>query len=408
MHVFRLHRAVAALAFALPAAAIAQLAPPTAPQSTLHAMVEQAWQRSPQARALLARQDEAAAAQELAASWLAAPPVLGLSQRNDRWTDDRGRRESEVALSSTIWTPGQKSRRAQYAQAFTDEMSAQLQQARLDVAGQVRTLFWQAASAHEALAEKEDHFAHLQELAQDVERRVKAGDLPRSDALLAEQEVSTAHTAVITARANARLALSRFSVLTGLTALPPAVIEPAPASETAVPVRVQAAQASENRARSAVAAAADQPAVAPSIELSMRRERDGVIGPNDRSIGIALQIPFAGPVRNRALEAAAATQLAAASAELAQLQANLRAELANAHAAMREAEQALELAKQRAAAAQEHTRLFEKAFALGERPLSDLLRSRIQAHEAQLAVRQQHVAVGQARAQLNQALGIIP
>jgi outer membrane protein TolC len=371
-------------------------------------MVESAWQRSPQARALVARQDEAAAEQDLADSWLAAPPVLGLSQRNDRWTDDRGRRESEVALSSTIWTPGQKTRRVRYAKHYAIELDAQREQTRLLIAGQVRARFWEAAAAQEALLEKEDHLQHLQELARDVDRRVKAGDLPRSDTLLAQQEVLVAQSAAIMARGNAKAALAGVTLLTGLSALPPAVPEPAAAMDMPVPVRLHAAEAAEQRARSAIAAASAQSSAAPTIALSMRRERDGVSGPNDRSIGIALQIPLVGSQRNRSLEKAAATQLAAASAELVQTRAEVEAAVGLAQSRLRDAEQALDLAEQRVAAAHEHTRLFEKAFALGESPLSDLLRSRTQSHEAGLAVRQQRIALGQARAELNQALGIIP
>ena len=408
MYVFRLHHAVAGLAFILPSLAAAQVAAPSAPQPSLHAMVENAWQRSPQARALVARQGEAAAAQDLAGSWLAASPVLGISQRNDRWTENRGARETEVALSSTVWTPGQKSRRTQHAQAYATELEAQLQQARLEIAGQVRMRFWQAAGDREVVIEKEDHLEHLQELALDVERRVKAGDLPRTDALLAKQEVIAAQSSVIAARATARAALSRFTVLTGLTELPPPVPESVPSSDVPVPVRLQAAQAAEQRARLAIAAATALPSAAPTIAISMRRERDGVLAPNDRSIGISLQIPLAGSLRNRQLAAGAVTQLASASAELAQTQAEVAAELVVAQDRLRDAEQTLELAEQRAAAAQEHTRLLDKAFALGERPLPELLRSRIQSHEAQLDVRHLRVALGQARAELNQALGIIP
>lgn len=399
MYVFRLPCAVAGLALLLPICAAA---------TSLHDLVESAWQRSPQARALLARQDETAASRELAGSWLAAAPVLGLSQNHDRWTDQRGKRESEVALSTTIWMPGQKARRADYAQAAAAELDAQIQRARLEIAGMVRARMWAAAAAQEQLLEKEDHFAHLQELAQDVQRRVAAGDLPRSDALLAQQEALTAHAALIAARSNAKAALSRFTVLTGQPTLPPMAVEPAPQSETPAPDRMQAAQTAEQRARAAIAAATVQPSAAPTIAISMRRERDGIGSPNDRSIGLALQIPLPGKARNRPLEAAAATQVAAASAELAQTQAEVDAELALAKARFEDAAESLKVAEQRAAAASEHTRLFEKAFALGERPLPELLRSRIQTHEAQLAARQQRVALGQARAELNQALGIVP
>ncbi len=408
MHVFRLPRAVVGLAMLLPSLAIAQLAAPPTPQTSLHAMVESAWQRSPHARTLLARQDEAAAEQELAGSWLAAAPVVGLSQRSDRWTEQRGLQESEVALSTTVWTPGQKARRAAYAQAYATETEAQLQQARLEVAGQVRSRLWEAHAAQEQVVEKQVLQQALQELTQDVQRRVAAGELPRSDALLAQQELINAQSGLIAARGNARAALARFTVLTGLATLPPVAAEPAPPSTDPAPVRVQAAQAAEQRARAAIAAASAQASAAPTIALTMRRERDSAQGPNDRSIGLALQIPLAGKQRNRPLETAAATQLATASAELAQAQAQLDAKRAAAQERVQNAKEALALAEQRAAAAQEHTRLLDKAFELGERGLAELLRSRIQNHEAQLGLRQQRVALGQAMAELNQALGIIP
>lgn len=408
MHVLRLPRAIAGLALLVPAFAIAQVAAPSAPQPTLHAMVEDAWQRSPNIRALVARQEEAAAGKGLADSWLANAPILGISQRSDRWTDQRNRRESEVALAAAIWMPGQKARRVDLANASANELAAQLEQAKLDVAGQVRTSLWQARAAKEVEAEREDHWSHLQELATDVERRVNAGELARSDALLARQEVSLAHANFLSARREAREALSRLTVLTGVRALPTAEAEPLPASSVPVPLRMQAAQASEQRARAAIAAARVQPAAAPTIAISMRNEREGIGAPNDRSIGIALQIPLPGKLRNRPAEAAAATQLAQASAELNQMEVQVRNDIELARNRVGDAEEALRLAEQRAAAMQEHTRLFEKAFAAGERALPELLRSRILSHEAKIAVRQQRVALGQAHADLNQALGIIP
>ncbi|KQV61920.1 hypothetical protein ASE26_05065 [Duganella sp. Root198D2] len=388
--------------------AFAQPAQPSAPQATLHILVENAWQRSPQVRTLEARQDEAAAGLALADSWLASAPTLGILQRTDQWTDRHERRESEISLSAPIWTPGQKARRTDLANASANELASQLAQAKLEISGQVRTRLWQARAAKEIEIERADHWSHLQELANDVERRVKAGDLARSDVLLASQEVSLAHSNFIAARTDAKAALARFSVLTGMTTLPDVEIEPVAPSGEPIPLRLQAARAAELRARAAIAAVRAQPASAPTVAVSMRRERDGVGMPNDRSIGIALQIPLIGQQRNRPAEAAATTQLASASADLAQLEAQAQADIALARDRLADAEEALRLAEQRAGAMQEHTRLFDKAFAAGERALPELLRSRILSHEAQIALRQQRVALGMARAELNQALGIIP
>lgn len=403
-----MHISFAGWAMLLPLLALAPTAPAKASEPTLHALVESAWQRSPQARTLLARQDETAAAQALAASWLAAAPVLGVSQRSDRWTEQRKRREDEVSLSTPLWLPGQKARRMDLAQASAHESDALLAKARLDIAGQVRNRLWEAAAAREVEREKEDHWQHLRELAQDVDRRVAGGDLPRSDSLLAQQEVASARAAMLLARREAREALARLTLLTGAAALPEPVAEPVPASSEPAPLRVHAAQAAERRARAAVAAASAQAAAAPTLALTMRRERDGALAPSERSVGVALQIPLVGKQRNRPAETAAATQLASASAELAMAQAEVELELDLARSRVRDAVEGVALAQQRATAMEEHTRLLQRAFALGERSLAELLRSRIMSHEARIAVRQQHVALGQAHAGLNQALGIIP
>lgn len=413
MHVYRLQRVLAALAM-LPAMAGAQVpagpatAAAAAQEATLQALVDSAIRRSPLARTLHARQDESQAARDLAASWLAGAPVLGLAQRSDRWTGQDGKRESELSLSAPVWLPRQQSARAALADASADELASQMALVRLEVAGQVRRALWDAAAARAAQAEKEDHLRHLEDLAADVQRRVDAGDLARSDGLLAQQEVLAARSDAAAARMRAAEAGLRFKTLTGLAA----PVQPAPEAiqedAAPAPLRQQAAHAAEQRARAAVAAANAQPGATPVVALSVRQERDGNLAPRERSIGIALHIPLAGQLRNRPAETAAATQLATASAERTQAEAEVGAALTLAREQLAYARTALRDAEQRVAAMREHTRLIAKAFQAGERGLAELLRSRALTHEAQVALRQQHIALGQAHAAFNQASGILP
>jgi outer membrane protein TolC len=388
-------------------AAVHAQSAPAAP--TLHALVEAAWQRSPLAQTLTARRQETAASRDLAASWLAAAPTLGVSDRSDRWTDRRNARETELSLSAPIVLPGQHGARRQLAERADEELDAQLLHARLAIAGEVRSRLWEAAAAREVLAEKSDHLHHVEDLADDVDRRVKAGDLARSDALLAKQEVLAATTDLALARGRAGEALARFRVLTGASALPDMEPEPLPAATTVTDhARLRAAQATATRARAAVELASASRQGAPTVALSMRRERDGIMPNADRSIGIALQIPLSGKLRNRPAEALAGTQLATASAELAQSQAIVDSDLALAQDQLTNARAALDAATARAAALREHTALFEHAFRQGEKPLADLLRSRALTHEAEVALRQQRIALALAHSQMNQASGILP
>ena len=72
------------------------------------------------------------------------------------------------------------------------------------------------------------------------------------------------------------------------------------------------------------------------------------------------------------------------------------------------AEAALAAATSRAAALHEHRSLIDNAFRMGERGLAEVLRSNALTHEADVAVRQQRVALGLAHAKINQARGLLP
>jgi outer membrane protein TolC len=401
-----------AAACALPAFAWAAdpVAPPRPASVSMHALVEAAWQRSPQARGLAGRQDEAAAERALADTWLAAPPTLGISDRSDRWTERQNQRESELSIGAPVLLPGQRKARQALAAERGSEVQAQLAQSRLVLAGEVRTRLWDAAAAAALLAEKQDHLHHLEELAEDVQRRVKAGDLARTDGLLAQQEVLTAKAEVAHARTRARETLLRLRVLTGIAHLPDLPPEPLPGEQApgAEHVRLRAVHATEARARAALDLAKASVQGPPTVVLSMRREREGLVPASDRSIGVAVQVPLGGRQRNRPAEALAASQWGVASAERAQAQSEIEAEAELAREQLDNARQALDAANSRALALREHTTLIEKAFRLGERPLAELLRARALAHEAEMSLRKQQVAVARAHAQVNQALGIIP
>lgn len=391
-----------ALTFAMPAA-FAQV-----PVSGLRAAVDAAWQRSPQARTLEARHNEIAAGHDAARSWIAGSPTIGLSERSDRWTDRDGVRETEITLAAPVWLPGQKSARESLAQSSSDDLNAQIANARLGLAGEVRERLWAVAAAREVLAEAQDHQHHLEALSNEVVRRVKAGDLARTDGMLAQQEVLAAQGAVAAAQAKLQEAVARYRTLTGQSDIPAAEAEPVAASTAEPHPRVRAAQAAVDRSQASLSVVNKTRSEPPTVGVSMRRERDSFASQTGRSVGIAVQIPIGIGAQYRPLETAALTGVETARAEAAQTDAAVQADIEVARQQVDMAVQALQSASSRASLAREHNQLIEKAFRLGERGLADLLRSQALLHESVVAERQQKVAVGLAHARLNQALGIIP
>lgn len=391
-----------ALALAAPVA-LSQAGP-----AGLKAAIDAAWQRSPQGRTLEAQRNEMLAGRDAAQSWLAGSPTIGLAQQSDRWTDRDGVRETEVSVSAPIWLPHQKSSRRNFADSSSEELEAQIASARLALAGEVRERLWAVVAAREALNEAQDHQAHLEAIAGEVMRRVRAGDLARIDGVLTQQEVLAAKSVVSVAQAALQEALTRYSILTGQADIPEADPEPVFAAMRDPHPRIVAARAALQRSRASLVVINSTRSEPPSIGLSMRRERDGAGSAPASSVAFVVQIPIGISARNRPLETAAQTQIETASAEMAQAEATLHAEIELARKQLAASHEALAAASSRLELAREHVALIEKAFRLGERGLAELLRSQSQWHDAEFAASQQRVALGLAHARLNQALGITP
>lgn len=374
----------------------------------LKAAVDAAWQRSPLARTLEARLDEAQAGQEAAQTWVAGSPSIGLAQRSDRWTDQNGFRETEVSVSAPIWLPGQKSARQALAVSNAENLNAQIANAKLTLAGEVREQLWAVAAAREASAEAQDHLHHLEGLADEVMRRVKAGDLARADSLLAQQEVLAAKSLVASAQSKEREAVTRYMALTGHADIPQPKPERLAVAMQEPHPRVLATRLAVDKAQAALHVVNATRSDSPTVGLSMRQERDAYQADSSKSVGISVQIPLGTRSRNRPLETAANTEIATATAEARQVETTLQTEINLAKQQLTMAHAALDTATQRAALTREHTQLIEKAFRLGERGLAELIRSQALSHEAEVAARQQQVAVGLTHARLNQALGIVP
>ena len=148
---------------------------------TLRDAVERAWERQPAAQAQAFRAAEVAARVKAANAWVPAPPSVGLSERSDRFNRNAGAREVETALSVPLWLPGQRQRESALAAAEQDLQRDALDSAKWKLAGEVREAYWQARAAEAERAAAVRRLDDAVALSADVERRLKAGDLARTD-----------------------------------------------------------------------------------------------------------------------------------------------------------------------------------------------------------------------------------
>lgn len=407
----------AAFAQPNPAQSLSTAALPAAP--TLSQAAEAAWQRASQRRETEGQTQRALSERAAASSFWAAPPALELSYRDDRWQTSAGRRETEAGLAWPLWLPGQRNARGAAVESDLELAQAAAQAGHLHFAGLVREAAWGVAAQHAEANLADAQVRSLQEIADDVRRRVKAGDLAHSDVLAADSEVLAAQSAQLATRHRLATSHAHWKALTGMSQLPDlAQTEsagvPAPGFQSAQPFNVEAhpdarvAALAVERARKRLDVVAVTRRDPPELLLRVRQDMPGRGESAQHSVGVGVRIPLGTEGRNQPLQAAALSELNIAQTQQQRTDERLAADVAIAQAAVQTAEQQLEADRQRSALLQERASLIDRSFKTGETPLPDLLRALAAAAQAHTNFSRQQVALGLARARLQHAFGILP
>ena len=392
-------------------AALLAALPAVAAPVTLAQAVEAAWQRTQAGAAAQSQQRLADAQRKAAASYLAAPPALALSQRSDRWQNNRGVRENEVGVALPLWLPGQRGARQAAADGEAELAAQGAQVARLRLTGQLRELAWSLAGLRAEVVNARAQQAYLQALAADVERRVKAGDLARSDALAAQGESLAAGAELDAAEQRLAAERQRWTALTGLEgdidAAEPVAPEADPLDQDRHPLLAQQSLAVDVARRQLEVSRRDV-AEAPELSVGYRNERGASGEASQGSMVLALRVPFGTSARNEPLRAAAQGALDQALAEQTRARLELAAELAIARDAQLAADRQATLQRDRAGLLRQRVALLDKSFRAGETALPELLLAVQAAAQADAALARQQAAQGLARARFLQASGVLP
>ena len=375
---------------------------------TLRAAQDAAWLRAVAARETEGQRRRAEADRAVASSLWAAPPSLAMSHRDDRLQRHAGRRETEIGVAVPLWLPGQRTARAGTAEAAAAQAQAAEQVARLRLAGDLRESAWQVAALQAELAQTDTQAQSLKQLADDVERRVRAGDLARADALAAQAEQLAAAALKTDVQQRLQAARSRWTLLTGLTTAPDLTADTATEEPATTHPELQFASLSTELARRRVELVRLSRRDAPELTVGVRQDTPSRSESSQGSLVIGLRLPFGTDDRNRPLEAAALTEFDVARTHEQRLRERLGSDIAAARDAQRSAQSQLDAESARAQLLRERATLIDKSFRAGESPLPDLLRALAAAAQADSAAVRQTAALGLARARLQQALGLLP
>ena len=377
--------------------------------ASLHAALGHAWEKSPQAQTLEAKRAESAAQGIAADSLLPGAPSVILGYRGDQLSNNTGVREWEAGIALPLWLPGQRDARQRQAQVGRADLEANILALRLRLAGELREAIWQVRRVEAQTRLDEARTLTAKKLAEDVAKRVQAGELAKTDLNLAQNEWRAAQAAVLQNRNQLLQAQQAYATLTGSTLLPDdsaESVQPNPLSDSH-PLLEEARQAIEV-AQAQVQVTSQSRRDNPELELISRRERGNLNDPYASTVALALRLPLATHARNLPLIAAAQTALTRAQSEYTRTRLTLEYQLQQAVQALQAADQLLDLARQQRTASRENLELIQKSFSLGESDLFTLLRARAAAFEAEQAYNQQEIAQALSRARLNQAQGVLP
>lgn len=382
----------------------------TAPAVTLAEAIDAAVMKQPGADLADAQLGESRAIAEQASSLFARDPEFALEHFNDGVGSGDGVREWDAGVQAPIWLPGQRATRRAVAQAASAQAQGLSQAQRWTAAQTVRTYLWNVLFARAHAEHAASAATESQRLQTAVERRVQAGDLPRSELLLAQRETLNRERELLRATADRSAAEERWRYVTGFDDVPEDYLEaeaadavirddhPGLARELA---DFERAKANRDRVRG-------ERRAPPTLKLGARHER----GPNGDSwndaLALGVNIPFG-------LSSQSAPELAASELELLRAGAardgarrTLVEDLIAVNAELEFARAALDTARQSHQLAEESLRLLQRAFEIGEADLFRLLQVRAQALDAAWDERRLELEVGRDVAARNQALGIVP
>ncbi|MEQ1601065.1 MAG: TolC family protein [Methylophilaceae bacterium] len=380
------------------------------PELTLASVVEKTFERNPQQQVLRAGSQVVEAKNIHASSLLPAAPAISVRHQNDKIGSGRNQREWEAGLEIPVWLPGQRSARVAVATDAQTELSASRAGLKLILAGQVRDALWDIAMQTGYVDLAQSRFNAAEALQRDVQKRYKAGELAKTDFMLAQNETLQAQTLLLRASAELKHAEHRYWMLTGLKELPAKQDEPLSGKaelDDNHPLLIEAAsrvglaQGERNLVQV-------EKRENPQVTVGGRYEQGAFDTAYNASVGVALRVPFSYGARTAPMLANAEMGLANAMSERDKLLLVLQAAQHEAEHNLEVTHAELKIVETQNQLAQENLRLAKKAFALGESDLVALMRIQALAQEAERNLRNRQTQLQWDTARYNQAVGVLP
>ncbi len=380
------------------------------PQMTLPQVIQHTLENFPRQRLTQALQEQADALQQQGDSWLAGPSYINMRYQDDTPFDDYGSREFEPQVQLQLWNWGQREagqdlalQAKNAAERFSDGL-------RLEVAGAVRNALWNIELNQIRHEQAQAIFDISTQLLAKIQRRVDLGDLPRSDLLLAQTDHLQKRSDLIQAEAELMHARKFYTNLTQLDTIP------AQFEETLSPLndippehpKLQSINADIKRYQAQVDWVKAGGSGQNNLYIGGITQKGGRGQPDIESMVVQVSIPFGGDAQLAPQVAAANLQLNQALADRDQLYRDLERAHHEARHDLQVIRAELEIANHLKSIAEDHLKMSQLSFSVGEINLMDLLRIQSNTFNAIRHAREHEVMLKKNIALYNQAVGSMP
>jgi outer membrane protein TolC len=381
---------------------------------TLAKVVDLTLEKFPDMTWLKSLEEEASAIKERGQSWTAGASQAGLRFQE---ATSGTLHYIDATVQVPLWNIGQRDAEQEYG--LKAEASAELQTAatKLRIAGLVRGTLWDMELQKIRFDQAKADLDVFEQLLAKVERRYELGDLPRADVLLAQTEFLQKLSTVTQAEAELMHARKRYNSITQLTKIPETYKEkltPLKKVELTHPAFIAINSQIERKKAELTAhklIGSGQNNV--TIGVNSDRPSNRGNGPDPRSndtesFNIGVNIPFGGEAHLKPRVAALNVELNRLIADREQLYRNL--ELAHHEAEHNlEVNQAeLEINNETKEIAEEHLKMMQLSFSVGEISLMDLLKIQSRTQQAILSAKERAIMLERDIALYNQAVGVLP
>ena len=344
--------------------------------------------------------------QQYSDSWIAGDVNLVVHHENDTLTDNNDYKNWQAGVEFPVWLSSQKQAQKAITRSYGEQYSAHQLYLRWLASEQLRKLVWNYRTAEIEVDAARSALQKSQSLLNKVKMKVKAGESPKIDQLLAQKAVLKQQNNLVQKRSALTIAQNHFKRWTQTKNLPQNILEqplsPLPLDQHPKIIQLASAlQTSRAMMEKTQAGKRDNP----KIFLGAQNDKDRTSENNSLILEVSIPLGVNPGFSPRLAEKKRNVYEQQAVLDKARIQ--LEQAIFQAQQQLASAQQSIHLAKEQYDISVKALSMSEHAYQLGETNIQNILLVQQQTAEAKREYRLAEARSGQAIANLNQITGHI-